>query len=97
MYMYETRLFADDISVAGRLDLSFGPVDAPVAADFIYDVATAVVDDMDVEGDEGFILYFKFNESEIDPADFSRLVTGTGTILVTIQDDDSECVLLVVN
>ena len=63
-----------------------------MAADFIYDVTTAVIDDMDVEGDEGFILYFKFNESEINPADFSRLETGTRTILVTIQDDDSECV-----
>ena len=45
---------------------------------------------MDVEGDEGFILYFNFTESEIDPADYSRLETGTRTILVTIQDDDSE-------
>ena len=83
---------AGDISVAGRLESGFGPNKVPAAADFIYDVTDAIIDDNDVEGDEGFILYFKFNESEIDPMDYSRLVTGTRTILVTIQDDDGECV-----
>ena len=56
----------------------------------MYNVANAVTDDIDVEGDEGFILYLNFTESEIDPADLSRLEAGNRTILVTIQDDDSE-------
>ena len=56
----------------------------------MYNVLNAVNDDIDVEGDEAFILYFNFTESEIDSADLSRLEAGNRTILVTIQDDDSE-------
>jgi hypothetical protein len=78
-----------DISAAGRLDLSFGPTAFPLTADFMYNVLNAVNDDIDVEGDEAFILYFNFTESEIDSADLSRLEAGNRTILVTIQDDDT--------
>ena len=90
---FVTWYFTGDISAAGKSDLSFGPNEVPAAADFTYNVARAIIDDMDAEGDEGFILYFNFTESEIDPADYSRLETGTRTILVTIQDDDSKYVL----
>ena len=61
-----------------------------LAADFIYNVASAVIDDEEVEGDEGFILYFAFNQSQINPDDYSRLEYGTGAILITINDNDSK-------
>ena len=62
-----------------------------------YDIQFTVQDDSVFEGDEGFILYFEFNEANIDSGDFSRLETGTRAILVTITDNDqckslSECV-----
>lgn len=53
-----------------------------------YDVNIALQDDDDFEGNEGFILYFDFDQNEINPADFGRLETGTKTILVTIVDSD---------
>ena len=65
-----------------------------LAADYIYNVASAVIDDEDVEEDEGFILYFDFDESQINPADYSRLQTGTRAVLVTITNDDGESALL---
>lgn len=72
------------------MNFSFGPAERPLAADYIYNVSTAVINDGEAEGDEGFILYFEFDESQINPDDFRRLDTGTRTILVTITDDDSE-------
>lgn len=39
---------------------------------------------------EGFILWFDFEESRIDPADLSRLSNVRRAILVTIFDDDGE-------
>ena len=65
-----------------------------LAADYIYNVASAVIDDEDVEEDEGFVLYFDFDESQINPADYSRLQTGTRAVLVTITNDDGEFALL---
>ena len=59
-----------------------------MAADFIYNVSSAVIDDDELENDEGFILYFAFNRSVINPVDLARLNVGTGAILVTIEDDD---------
>lgn len=53
-----------------------------------YDIMFSVQEDNVFEGDEGFILYFEFNEVSIDAEDFSRLETGTRAILVTITDND---------
>ena len=75
------------------MDGEFGPAPVPLAADFIFNVNGAITDDATPEGDEGFILYFEFDEDDIDPADFSRLNVGVGAILITIWDDDSECTL----
>lgn len=55
-----------------------------------YDIAISLQEDDVFEDDEGFILYFEFNEGAIDPSDFIRLDTGTRAILVTIIDND-EC------
>ena len=70
------------------MDGEFPATQFPLAADLLYDVNRAVIDDDEREMDEGFILYFVFNESAINPEDFSRLSIGTGAILVTIEDDD---------
>ena len=70
------------------MDSRFGPFLSTVAADFIYNVSSAVIDDDELENDEGFILYFAFNRSVINPVDLARLNVGTGAILVTIEDDD---------
>ena len=59
-------------------------------ADYTYDVASAIVDDADVEEDEGFVLYFNFNGSQFNSDDYSRLRTGIRTILVIITNDDGE-------
>ena len=59
-----------------------------MAVDFLYNVSSAVVDDGERETDEGFILYFDFDEDEANPDDLSRLRFGTGAILITIRDDD---------
>ena len=88
--VYVTLYCTDDVSAAGRLDLSFGPTALSLTTDFVYDVVSAVNNNGEVEADEGFILYFNFNESEIDPIDLTRLEAGNRTILVTILDDDSE-------
>ena len=53
-------------------------------------MVSAVNNNGEVETDEGFVLYFNFTESEIDPIDLTRLEAGNRTILVTILDDDSE-------
>ena len=53
-----------------------------------YDVTISIMEDDVFEDDEGFILYFQFNENEINPTDFSRLETDTRTILVVITDND---------
>ena len=83
-------LIVDDISPSGRLDTNFGPFDQLVAADYIYDVSSSVVDDAGLEGDEGFILYFDFSDSSNNPSDLARLEAGNRAILVTILDDDGE-------
>ena len=46
------------------------------------------VDDQEVEGDEGFILYFEFYQTLIHPDDYSRLQIGNAAILVIIDDND---------
>ena len=53
-----------------------------------YDISFTVPEDEVFEGNEGFILFFVFDESSIDSGDFSRLETGTRAILVTITDND---------
>ena len=77
-----------DISSYGRLDSSFGPFGSLVAADYIYNVSSAIVDDDELEEDEGFILYFDFNDDRNNPSDLDRLKAGNRSILVTIIDDD---------
>ena len=53
-----------------------------------YDISFTVSEDEVFEGNEGFVLYFVFNKASIDSGDYSRLETGTRTILVTITDND---------
>lgn len=65
-----------------------------------YGISIEVEEDNEFEESEGFIIYFEFDESQIDPIDFSRLETGTRTILVTIIDNDAckthcDCIVLV--
>ena len=80
--------FAVDISSNAAQTYTFGPnppTNPRLAADFVFDVASAVVDDSIGEGDEGFILLLELDESNID------VVTITnGVTLVTIQDNDCE-------
>ena len=54
-----------------------------------YGISIEVEEDEDFEDNEGFILYFEFDESQINFIDFSRLETGTRTILITIVDNDA--------
>ena len=56
-------------------------------ADYVFDLAAAVVDDLNVEGDEGFILLLQLDDSN-NPSD-TVLVTNAAT-LVTISDNDGE-------
>ena len=77
-----------DITLSGTYNTSFGPTEFLLAADFIYDVSSAVVDDDEFEGDEGFILYFDFSDPRNSPFDLARLQAGNRSILVTILDDD---------
>ena len=79
-----------DINPSARLDLSFGPTEFLLAGDFIYNTSAAVINDRELEGVEGFILYFELDRDEIDPDDYRRLEAGSRTILVTIRDDDSK-------
>ena len=49
----------------------------------------AVLDDDDIdENVEGFILYYKFTESEFNPDDYGRLSHTSAATLVTIIDND---------
>ena len=45
-------------------------------------------DDTEDESVEGFILYFEFDENQINSDDYDRLNRGTGAILVNIIDND---------
>ena len=80
--------FAVDISSNAAQTYTFGPnppTNPRLAADFVFDVALAVIDDSIGEGDEGFILLLELDESNID------VVTITnGVTLVTIRDNDCE-------
>ena len=53
-----------------------------------YDISLSVPEDEVFEGNEGFVLYFVFDEGSINAGDYSRLETGTRAILVTITDND---------
>ena len=54
----------------------------------LYNVSSAIVDDDELEEDEGFILlYFDFNDDRNNPSDLDRLKAGNRSILVTIKDD----------
>lgn len=79
-----------DISAAGNANYSFGPAGHPLAVDYTYDVSSALINDEEEETDEGFILWFDFQESLIEPADLRRLRNIRRAILVTIVDDDGQ-------
>jgi len=66
----------------------FGASPAPIAADYLYNLGGLTFDDQEVEGDEGFILYFDFDQTAIHPDDYSRLQIGNGATLVRITDND---------
>ena len=73
----------------GRANYGFGPVDREVAATLIYNLTTAIVDDAEVEFDEGFILYIEINDNN-DPSDNFDVEARNRSILVTIDNDDGE-------
>ena len=82
--------FIGDISAAGSKSYSFGPAGHLLAEDYTYNISAALNNDKEEEPNEGFILWFDFDESRIDPADLSRLSNVRRAILVTIFDDDGE-------
>lgn len=47
-----------------------------------------IADDDEDENVEGFILYFEFQESVLNPDDYSRLSQTTAVTLVRIIDND---------
>lgn len=55
----------------------------------VYSFEFRVTNDLEVEEEEGFIVYFDFDESEISADDYSRLDTGIGALLISISDDDT--------
>ena len=54
----------------------------------MYDIGVNVVDDQEMETEEGFILYYTFNQSAINPSDYSRLQIRNGSTLIRIIDND---------
>ena len=54
----------------------------------MYGLCDIAVDDMEAEEEEGFILYFDFDQSAIHPDDYSRLQIGNAAILIRITDND---------
>ena len=58
----------------------------------VYNFEFRLVNDVEAEEDEGFIVYFNFDESGASSEDYNRLDIGTGALLITISDDDTcEC------
>lgn len=53
-----------------------------------YTYNAVIADDDRDENVEGFILYFEFEESVLNPDDYSRLSQTTAVTLVTIIDND---------
>ena len=75
---------------AGRLPFTFGPnplTNPPLAGDFIFNTASAVVDDSLVETNEGFVLFIEVDEN--NNVDDTVLISNRVT-LVTIRDNDGE-------
>ncbi len=54
----------------------------------------AIIDDTDVELQEGFVAYLEIDDS-VDPRDLERIQFLNDVILVTIQDDGELCVCLI--
>jgi len=54
----------------------------------VYGLCGIAVDDREAEEEEGFILYFDFDQSAIHPDDYSRLQIGNAAILIRIIDND---------
>ena len=73
----------------GNAQSSFNFVTSSEAITTEYDVGSLVIDDDSLEQEEGFVLYFDFDQSQISIDDYSRLQTGTRAILVTITDNDA--------
>ena len=49
-------------------------------------MSSIIVDDDELEEDEGFILYFDFSDDRNNPEDLDQLIAGNRAILVTIRD-----------
>ena len=76
----------DDILSESEYRVTFGPnpfPNPPVATDYIFNIASVVVENSIFEGDEGFVLFVRLDESN-NPDDVISLV-NEGT-LVTIRD-----------
>ena len=54
----------------------------------MYDIGSKVVDDQEMENEEGFILYYNFNRSAINPSDYSRLQIRNASTLIRVIDND---------
>ena len=75
-----------DISLSGRTDFVFRRTDFPIGFGSFYNVSSVIVDDDELEEDEGFILYFDISDNRNNPLDLDRLRAGNRSILVTIID-----------
>ena len=75
-----------DIHSDGSFISSYEPNDFP-RVDYLYNVTTAFEDDDELEEDEGFILYFDFDDVRNDQFNFDQLEAGDRAVLVTVRSD----------
>ena len=80
-------MFSGDFSLPG-FNFVFRNSSSLLAADYVYGLCGIAVDDQEVEKEEGFILYFDFDQTAIHPDDYSRLQIGNAAMLIRITDND---------
>ena len=81
------NLTSGDFNSTG-FSFAFEVTSGLTTVNYEYDLGDIVFDDQEEEEEEGFILYFDFDQTAIHPDDYSRLQIGNGTILVRITDND---------
>ena len=68
------------------INFDFEATPAEVSQSYTYNAV--LEDDEENENIEGFILYFRFTESQFNPDDYNRLSQTSGVTLVTLIDND---------
>ena len=68
------------------INFDFEVTPAEVSQSYTYNAV--LEDDEENENIEGFILYFRFTESQFNPDDYNRLSQTSGVTLVTLIDND---------